>query len=102
MTPLARPCPHVDCPNLKPCPTHPDRPRNAHWSKDRDRAAQARFRKAVLARDGNQCTRCGHYDPTGKSLIAHHDTPGYDPSCGRTLCNRNANDCHGAIDAHAR
>lgn len=94
-----RVCPHIDkngrsCPNLQPCEQHPGRPKNAHWSPDRDSTAQARFRAQVLARDGHKCTRCGS---TWK-LVAHHDKPGYTPDCGRTLCGR----CHGIVDKNAR
>ena len=87
----------VSCHNLTPCPVH-SRPRNASWSKDRDRKAQHEFRKATLQRDGYRCRRCGHHDPSGKTLDAHHVTP----TEGMTLCNSKANGCHAAHDKHAR
>jgi 5-methylcytosine-specific restriction endonuclease McrA len=95
----SRVCPRIDkhgrsCPHLTPCPVHPPRPANAHWSPDRDSTQQARFRKQVLARDGGKCTRCGS---TWK-LVAHHIKPGYTPDCGTTLCGR----CHGEVDKNAR
>ena len=83
----------VSCHNLTPCPVH-SRPRNAPWSKDRDRKAQHEFRKAVLARDGYRCTRCASTGP----LVAHHVRPGYDVSAGVTLCES----CHRSVDSKAR
>lgn len=74
-----------------------------HWSAGRDRTAQARFRRAVLARDHYTCRRCGHHDPTGATLEAHHVHPGYDPDHGVTLCNSTTlSQCHKALDPHAR
>lgn len=90
----SRPCPVRGCYQLKPCPDHPERPTGSSWSPDRNRAAQARFRTAVLTRDGHRCTRCGATD----QLVAHHDRPGMTPDCGRTLCT----DCHTAVDNNAR
>jgi 5-methylcytosine-specific restriction endonuclease McrA len=97
-----RVCSHIDrsgrgCPNLQPCPVHA-RPANARWSRDRDPAAQARFRRAVLKRDQFTCTRCGHHDRTGRTLVAHHVRPGYATADGRTLCDS----CHRAVDSNAR
>ena len=94
----SRVCAVHGCPNPQPCPDHPGRPRNATWTRDRPRAAQHAFRTAVLARDNHTCRRCGHHDPTGKTLVAHHDRPGYTPDCGRTLCQP----CHRKVDTHAR
>jgi hypothetical protein len=95
-----RPCTHISrdgksCPNLRPCPEHPERPKNAPWSEGRNSTDQGRFRRATLTRDAFTCQRCGHHDPTGRSLDAHHDPrTGY----GVTLCNP----CHCAIDPSAR
>lgn len=86
-------CSEPGCPVLMPCPVHGRDP-NAPWSGDRDYAAQARFRKAVLTRDGHQCTRC----PATTQLVAHHVRPGYEPSAGITLCRQ----CHKDVDANAR
>lgn len=95
-----RVCSVAGCPHLRPCPLpeHAPRDRNAPWSKDRDRKSQREFREAVLARDMFTCTRCGHHDVSGKTLVAHHDKPGYHVSAGRTLCTP----CHKEIDTHAR
>lgn len=84
----------VSCHNLTPCPVH-SRPKNAPWSKDRNRGAQQRFRDAVLARDGHRCSRCGRSDIP---LVAHHVKPGYAVDVGVTLCQ----DCHKLVDDKAR
>lgn len=94
-------CANPHCAELAPCPKH-SRPKNAPWSKDRDRQQQHRFRLSVLNRDNWTCTRCGHHDTTGKSLVAHHVRDGYEQNAGVTRCNRLANDCHGKVDANAR
>ena len=57
------------------------------WSPYRDRGKQAKFRRRVLARDGNQCVVCG----ATEDLRACHIVPlvkggGYEPANGRTLC----------------
>jgi 5-methylcytosine-specific restriction endonuclease McrA len=93
-----RVCSHIgrdgkSCPNLQPCKQH-ERPRNASWSRDRDTSAQGRERKATLQRDGFTCQRCGRVDPSGKSLDAHHVSPGRLV----TLCNS----CHCDVDPNAR
>lgn len=94
-------CSKPGCPQLvspsEPCPTH-GRPLNQPWSNDRDRKAQHAFRNSTLARDGYTCQRCGHRDPTGKTLQAHHVST----TQGLTLCTKAANGCHAAVDAHAR
>jgi 5-methylcytosine-specific restriction endonuclease McrA len=90
-------CSTPGCPELvnaqNPCAKH-GRPLNAHWSSDRDRGKQRDFRAKVLERDGHACTRC----PSTGPLVAHHIRPGYDVSAGITLCE----DCHSAVDSHAR
>lgn len=73
------------------------------WSPGRDRAAQQRFRDAVLERDQFTCVGCGHRDPSGRTLRAAHLTPiaaggGYHLSEGVTRCV----DCDRATDPHAR
>jgi hypothetical protein len=83
-------CAEPGCPQLTPCPTHT---RTGAWT-ERDRHAQAWFRKQLIHRSGGTCERC-HAQP---GVVAHHDRPGYDPECGRLLCD----DCHTAIDNHAR
>lgn len=95
--PSVRVCPQPGCPELQPCPTHA-RPKNASWSRDRDRGQQNGFRQRVLARDNWTCTRCAFHSPTGKDLIAHHVKPGYSTHCGQTLCTT----CHREIDTNAR
>lgn len=66
------------------------------WSPNRDRAAQARFRQALMRRAGGRCEYpgCSSTD----QLHAHHDMAGYDPSCGRLLCREH----HKAEDPYAR
>jgi len=74
-----------------------------HWSPERNRSRQKRFRAAVLARDDYTCQRCGRRDPTGTTLEAHHLRDGYDVADGITVCGRSApTNCHRAIDQHAR
>ena len=72
-------------------PDHGSRNPNGSWSRGRNSAAQGRFRRALIARDGLRCARCG--TETGP-FDAHHDTP----TDGRLLCN----DCHCVVDPHAR
>lgn len=92
MTRRTHVCATPGCPNLAPCPEH-SRPRNARWSRDRDGAAQNRFAKALRRRSRGLCERCGR-----PGRVAHHDRAGYDPSCGRWLCDA----CHRALDTNAR
>lgn len=105
MSPMLRAC--ARCGTIGPddgnnnCPKH-RRPKNAHWSKNRDRGKQAAFRKAVLARDNHTC-QCGHHDPTGRTLRACHlialaDGGSYDPANGVTRCEG----CDRDTDPHAR
>lgn len=82
------------------CPLH-RRDKNAHWSTDRDRGAQGRFRKALVKLYGLQCAavesgiRCSETT----NLQAHHLEPGNDdPKLGRLLCQRH----HRMVDRHAR
>jgi hypothetical protein len=74
-------------------------PRNAagHWSAGRNRAAQARFRTAVLAAAGGCCQYTGCPVTTG--LQAHHTQAGNDdPETGLALCRLH----HRMVDPHAR
>lgn len=66
------------------------------WSPDRDRAAQHRFRVALIQRAGGVCEYAGCGITTG--LQAHHDRAGYTPDCGRLLCWEH----HRLEDPHAR
>jgi 5-methylcytosine-specific restriction endonuclease McrA len=70
-----------------------ERPKNAHWSRQRDSYLQGRFRKAVLARDDFRCQKCGlqkadlratHIRPLRTFAIG--DARAYDPANGMTLC----------------
>jgi predicted restriction endonuclease len=82
------------------CPKH-SRPKGAHWSRQRDRAAQARFRKRVLFNAGHRCQfvedgmRCSET----AELQAHHTEPGNDlPETGVALCRAH----HKVLDRYAR
>jgi hypothetical protein len=78
---------------------------NRGWSA-RNRSAQRRFRRSVLARDGHQCTfilgnglRC----PVTAPLVADHRLPlhrggSFDPAGGVTLCEQH----HREVDRYAR
>lgn len=104
-------CPYAGpdgpCPTLvardDPCPTH-GRPKNASWSPDRDRAAQHKLRAKVVKARGARCERCGWeaLDARGKGLQLHHDRPEDVESAVRLLCGRDGNNCHAAVDRHAR
>lgn len=105
-----RACSVVGCAELvnndSPCPVH-GRKKSDPWGKDRTpemRAAQARARRAALKRDQFTCTRCGHHDPTGKTLQLHHLRTADDNALEHVtiLCNRQANGCHSAVDHWAR
>lgn len=81
------------------CPAHTPAKRSHAWSRNRDRSAQARFRKAVLERDGYRCVVCG----STTDLRAAHVRPlrdggGYELSNGRTLCKEHDK----ASDPYAR
>jgi hypothetical protein len=84
-------CSTPGCPHLSPCPDHGRQPGES-WSH-RDDRAQARFRRAVMARSFGHCERCG-----GLATVAHHVKPGYDPESGLALCD----ECHMAVDDKAR
>lgn len=77
---------------------YPPRKTGPHtgWSPTRDRAAQKRFREALLRRSGGRCEYpgCASTD----RLQAHHDRAGYDPGAGRLLCHAH----HKLEDPHAR
>lgn len=82
------------------CPLH-RRPVNAHWSKDRDRAAQARFRRALIRLYGMRCAALvdGVRCPVTTGLQAHHTQPDNDdPRTGVLLCGPH----HAAVDSKAR
>lgn len=76
------------------CPEHQGPPgKGSGWSPNRDSAAQARFRAAVLQRDGDRCVwfEQGRRCSATEGLRAAHIVPlaeggGYDPANGRTLC----------------
>lgn len=75
------------------------------WSPNRDSAKQARFRKAVLARDGHRCVRFvrGRRCTETTNLRAAHLKPlaeggSYHPDNGATLCAKH--DCES--DPYAR
>jgi predicted restriction endonuclease len=84
------------------CPRHRNGSTNAtSWNGQRDRTAQARFRRQVLDRDGHQCvytTPDGRRCTTTSPLQAHHVRPGYDLDAGVTLCRTH----HRLIDPKAR
>jgi len=94
-----RPC--LTCGALSPgsrCPSHNS---GTSWNGTRDRAAQQRFRDALLERAGHQCEYvvAGQRCPVTRDLQAHHTQPGNpDPSLGRLLCRTH----HRAVDRHAR
>lgn len=97
--------PEKVCPRCQPS----ERPKNASWSPGRNRAAQQRFRDAVLKAFGYQCgvvidgARC---DVTGAgNLEAHHLEPGNDdPSTGMAACKSQppGRGHHKLLDVHAR
>jgi hypothetical protein len=65
------------------------------------------WREAVLAGDDWTCQVCGHRDPTGRTLQAHHLSNWkrhvhlrYVVSNGATLCTKDASGCHDGF--HAR
>jgi len=69
------------------------------WTPTRNRAAQARFRKAVLARDGYRCVICGETrDLRAAHIVSVSRGGSYDPSNGRSLCGVHDRES----DRHAR
>jgi 5-methylcytosine-specific restriction endonuclease McrA len=82
------------------CATHTateNKRRNTHTRRQvYDNSLWRRTRKIVLARDEFTCTNCGFYSPTGRHLVADHDTPvldiiglgrnPFDPDECSTLC----------------
>jgi hypothetical protein len=90
----------------------PRAPQNpaGHWTARRDRATQARFRTAVLARAGGRCQYVEPLDhgldpvfhlrcSATTDLQAHHSVPGDDdPATGIALCRTH----HRAVDPYAR
>lgn len=98
--------------NERRCPRHRRAP-NAPWSHNRNRAAQARFRRDVLRNAGSRCQyvnpdtheRCEEIDDL---RAAHHPIPlrdyvtgdpaAYDPANGRAFCLEHDR----ATDPHAR
>jgi hypothetical protein len=77
-------------------PIHARHP-NGHWTTNRNRATQARFRAAVLNTAHGCCQYQGCAVTTG--LQAHHTQPGNDdPETGLALCRAH----HRMIDPHAR
>jgi predicted restriction endonuclease len=85
------------CPKCAP----PERNPAGHWSLNRNRLAQARFRRAVLARFEGQCAAVvdGERCPVTTDLQAHHTKPGNDdPGTGVALCRIH----HRMLDSFAR
>jgi 5-methylcytosine-specific restriction endonuclease McrA len=76
----------------KRCEAHKE---TGHRSRNRSTVKQRQFRKAVLARDGHRCVRCG---ATEDLRAAHHPKPlrdydpddleAYNPANGMTFCRR--------------
>jgi hypothetical protein len=88
-----------------PCEAEHQRERNAarpSWSPNRNRSAQARFRREVLKAAGDRCQAMlpnGLRCPVTEPLYAHHRVKGsYDAAAGVALCNRH----HRKVDPHAR
>jgi 5-methylcytosine-specific restriction endonuclease McrA len=87
------------------CPEHEPKSPSDHWSRNRDRRAQANFRVAVLLRDSHKCRRCGSPDdlraahwPIPLRAFDKDDPSAYDPKSGITLCG----DCDKKMDPYAR
>lgn len=74
---------------------------NTSWNGNRDRSAQRRFAREVLANAGHQCQYANAHgrcvQTTG--LHAHHTQPGnHDPETGLALCRAH----HREVDRYAR
>jgi 5-methylcytosine-specific restriction endonuclease McrA len=87
------------------CPDHVPRAPSDHWSRNRDRRAQQKFRVAVLLRDGHKCRRCGTTDdlraahwPVPLRAFPDDDPDAYNPRHGITLCGP----CDRKLDPYAR
>ena len=87
------------------CETDHQRARDSargSWSPNRNRSAQARFRRQVLQAAGFRCQRIldnGYRCPVTEPLFAHHNVKGsYDPADGVALCRTH----HREVDRHAR
>jgi hypothetical protein len=83
------------------CPVCNPRSAAGHWTANRDRATQARFRRLVLQAAGGRCQYVanGRRCTTTNGLQAHHTQPGNDnPATGIALCRPH----HRTIDKHAR
>lgn len=96
-------CTTPGCPEIvtasEPCPKH-GRPLNASWSPQRDRKSHWKLRMQVIKARGARCERCGKpgEDARGKGIAMHHHGPQDLPEHVTLLCN----DCHRAVDSHAR
>lgn len=94
-----------------PCCPPPSRRANRRGSarqKVWDSAAHKRARRICLANADYTCQRCGHHDPSGRTLDAHHTyavdeliDAGLDPTNPdeyECLCDR----CHGREEGRRR
>jgi predicted restriction endonuclease len=88
-----------------PCETEHQRERNAarpSWSPNRNRSAQARFRREVLKAAGYRCQAMlanGYRCTVTEPLYAHHQVKGsYNAVDGVALCRSH----HRQVDRHAR
>lgn len=115
MRAVAKVCAEPGCPAVilhgTRCHAHrrPKARNGTSWNGQRDRVAQARFRRAVLALYDGRCAaivdgiRCDVSDPA--ALEAHHLQPGNDdPATGVLLCKAPplGRGHHKEVDPHAR
>lgn len=96
-----RPC--LDCGQLSKQSRCPDHGGAGGWADNRDRSAQAKFRREVIKLVGvMQCQALlpnGARCPATRELQAHHTRPGdNDPATGLLLCRPH----HRALDKWAR